>query len=92
VTPEQILRELLAVIHRDGGYYTAEHGINTSSEDAMSKVLPLMQCQEDTERQIVAWLRKYRVMYRVASEWPQRSAADAIERGEHRDGHDEAKM
>lgn len=33
--PEQMLQNLLAVIHRDGGHYTAQHGLSKSYEDAI---------------------------------------------------------
>ena len=33
-----LLINLLAVIHRDGGHYTAKHGINKSVADAMTIV------------------------------------------------------
>lgn len=36
-TPEEMLRELLSVIHRDGGHYTGQHGLATSVADAMEK-------------------------------------------------------
>lgn len=35
------LGELLAVIHRDGGHYQAEHGAAKAAEDAMSKLSSL---------------------------------------------------
>jgi predicted Zn-dependent protease len=34
-----LLRELLAVIHRDGGHYVAEHGIEKAADDAQTKVI-----------------------------------------------------
>lgn len=36
------LMDLLAVIHRDGGQYTAQHGLQKSWEDAMKKVSDLV--------------------------------------------------
>ncbi len=33
--PEYLLRNLLAVIHRDGGHYAAEHGLTKATEDAI---------------------------------------------------------
>lgn len=33
--PEQMLLNLLAVTHRDGGHYTAQHGLSKSYGDAM---------------------------------------------------------
>ena len=38
VDSEEMLGNLLAVIHRDGGHYTAEHGMEKSYEDAEKKV------------------------------------------------------
>lgn len=39
VSPEHILRNLLAVIHRDGGHYATEHGLEKAGEDAEALVL-----------------------------------------------------
>jgi hypothetical protein len=39
VSPEHILRNLLAVIHRDGGHYAAKHGLEKAGEDAQALVL-----------------------------------------------------
>ena len=36
------LQELLAVIHRDGGHYTADHGIKKASKDAYKILYKLM--------------------------------------------------
>jgi hypothetical protein len=33
--PSRMLNELLAVIHRDGGHYIAEHGLQKAFDDAM---------------------------------------------------------
>lgn len=41
-----MLRELLAVIHRDGGHYTEEHGIAKSCADAMTKVSELIHKEQ----------------------------------------------
>ena len=44
VTPsEELLLSLLAVIHRDGGQYTAEHGLQRSVGTAMAEVLKWIQ-------------------------------------------------
>ena len=32
---EYNLRNLLAIIHRDGGHYTSEHGLEKATEDAI---------------------------------------------------------
>lgn len=34
-SPESMLLDLLAIIHRDGGHYTGEHGLEKSWEDAI---------------------------------------------------------
>uniref|UniRef100_A0A6M3K0Y8 Uncharacterized protein n=1 Tax=viral metagenome TaxID=1070528 RepID=A0A6M3K0Y8_9ZZZZ len=34
----QMLENLLAIIHRDGGHYTSEHGLEKSVKDAQKKV------------------------------------------------------
>lgn len=39
----QSVLDLLAVLHRDGGHYTAEHGVEKSAADAMAEVLRLKQ-------------------------------------------------
>jgi len=39
---EDCLLNLLAVIHRDGGHYTAEHGVQKSAEDAEKIVFGLL--------------------------------------------------
>ena len=33
---ESLLRNLLAIIHRDGGHYTERHGLVKSFQDAMA--------------------------------------------------------
>jgi hypothetical protein len=38
-TPEDMLRNLLAVIHGDGGHYTNEYGLGKSSSDAEARVV-----------------------------------------------------
>lgn len=35
---EQLLRNLLATIHRDGGQYTEQHGLEKSTQDAIQRV------------------------------------------------------
>ena len=37
-TPEEILRELLATIHRDGGHHTEKVGLEQSALDAEIKI------------------------------------------------------
>ena len=38
---ERLLRDLLAVIHRDGGHYTHDNGLEKSTKDAMEIVVQL---------------------------------------------------
>ncbi len=40
-TEERYLRDLLAVIHRDGGHHTTEVGLEQSTEDARVEVSSL---------------------------------------------------
>jgi hypothetical protein len=40
--PLPLLLNLLARIHRDGGHYTAEHGLDKSTEDAEKIVVGMM--------------------------------------------------
>lgn len=49
----QYLLDLLAVIHRDGGQYTAEHGVDKSCADAEKIVAYAIQKQALTDEQIV---------------------------------------
>jgi hypothetical protein len=42
-TPEDLLRNLLAVIHRDGGHYAAEHGLVQATRDALTRYYVLVQ-------------------------------------------------
>ena len=35
--------DLMCVIHRDGGHYMAEHGEKKAYDDAIEKILPLIQ-------------------------------------------------
>lgn len=46
---EKLLLNLLAVIHRDGGHYVAEHGLEKAYVDAAAKVAPLVQAQPVAE-------------------------------------------
>jgi len=54
------LKNLLAIIHRDGGHYVAEHGLEKATEDAINKVANLIH-----ERQvdIVLLKRAYSLGY-----------------------------
>jgi hypothetical protein len=49
------LRNLLAVIHRDGGHYVAEFGIEQASADAEILVVGLRARAEQAERERDAW-------------------------------------
>lgn len=53
-TPEDAvmtIKDLLAVIHRDGGQYTATHGLKKSYEAAVNKILNAFDAaiEEDKE-------------------------------------------
>lgn len=50
-TPQDCLLNLLAVIHRDGGHYAAEHGIAKASKDAEAIVVKLLAASEPTEEE-----------------------------------------
>lgn len=41
-TERQILLNLLARIHRDGGHYTETHGLEKSAQDAEEKIVDLI--------------------------------------------------
>lgn len=41
LSPEDLLEELLAIIHRDGGHYADEHGLAKAVADAEVIVLEL---------------------------------------------------
>lgn len=41
VEPERLLRDLLALIHRDGGQHSADVGLYQSAQDARSKIHPV---------------------------------------------------
>jgi hypothetical protein len=48
--PDHMLRELLAVIHRDGGHYTADVGLEQSFADAVMIVTSTRMALEEMER------------------------------------------
>ena len=37
MTPEDYARDLLAIVHGDGGHYLTEHGWRAATDDAMAK-------------------------------------------------------
>lgn len=41
--------ELMAIIHRDGGHYLAEHGTEKSAKDAIARYYDLLSKVEDHE-------------------------------------------
>jgi hypothetical protein len=51
---EHTLKELLAVIHRDGGHYTAEHGIEKSAKDATQLSCQRLDAEAELARLRVA--------------------------------------
>jgi len=44
---EHHLFNILAVYHRDGGHYTAEHGVQKSVEDMITKYYKLLATEEE---------------------------------------------
>jgi len=49
---KRLLLDLLAVIHRDGGHYVAEHGIDQATEDATEIVVNLMHEKENRDAKV----------------------------------------
>ena len=47
---EHHLKELLAIIHRDGGHYTEKHGIEKSVKDAITIIYRNMEKAEFVDR------------------------------------------
>ncbi len=47
---KQLLLNLLAVIHRDGGHYTDDHGPEKSTKDAIKIVVKLIHKETDNDR------------------------------------------
>ena len=39
ISYEELLLNLLATIHRDGGHYVSDHGVEKATKDAMKKVV-----------------------------------------------------
>lgn len=54
-----LLRNLLAVIHGDGGHYVAEHGIDKATEDAETKVAAALQRQQADADRVDAFVRAF---------------------------------
>lgn len=48
---EKALGNLLAVIHRDGGHYLAEHGLEKAVEDAMAKWAEMRKALDELRHQ-----------------------------------------
>ena len=44
------LRNILAIIHRDGGHYVAEHGLEKATEDAINKVANLIHERQTVDK------------------------------------------
>lgn len=47
---EQLLRDLLAVIHQDAGYYTKAVGLEQSCRDAVREIADLRAANEELEK------------------------------------------
>jgi hypothetical protein len=48
---EQKLRDLLAIIHKDGGHYTEQHGIKKSFDDAKNEYYRLRVIEQTADPQ-----------------------------------------
>lgn len=74
---DDCLRNLLALIHRDGGHYAAEHGIAKASKDAEAIVVKLLAgetlqpASEPTEEEERKEFDKW-----VLSEWSERESIE----------------
>jgi hypothetical protein len=55
--PKSHLLELLAIIHRDGGHYTSQHGIEKSRIDAIEIIYKLRSDFDDIKRERAALLK-----------------------------------
>jgi len=49
LTDEQMLGNLLARIHRDGGHYQGTHGVKKACEDAEAKVVGWLSMEHEIE-------------------------------------------
>lgn len=82
---ETLLRELLAVIHRDGGQYAETQGVAKATADAVERVLrerSLVRAYRDAERDVAEALWRPDVGHEsyanaVAAENEAREALDA---------------
>ena len=50
MTPEEKLLDLLTILHRDGGHYTAKYGIDKSIKDAKIKYLNAVHQEKEKVR------------------------------------------
>lgn len=50
-SPNHLLKELLATIHRDGGHYAQEHGLDKATKDAIDLIL-----NERKEADEIKWM------------------------------------
>lgn len=84
---ERLLRDLLAVIHRDGGHHAAEHGLRESVEAARAVVLAdrdrdalvPRQVLIDRARGMLAGVRERPLMYGGSWEGVEHFILDAVD-------------
>ena len=57
------MRELLAVMHRDGGHYTDEHGVKKSTEVAIAEYYAMREVVEYA-RKLSKWIEVQRIAWR----------------------------
>lgn len=90
--PQQSVLDLLALIHRDGGHYTGEHGIEKSIQDAFDKIaelrtqqaVPTSSCVEHGET-IFAVSRGMHSYFTKDAEHARQAAFDGAQVREIRD-------
>ena len=63
LTPEDMLEELLAVIHRDGGHYVTEHGVAKACVDGEARVLAAYHAQDTVRESFIAEVAAMREHY-----------------------------
>lgn len=84
---ERLLRDLLAVIHRDGGHHAAEHGLAASVEAARAVVLAdrdrdalvPRQALIDRAKEMLAGVRERPLMYGGSWEGVEHFILDAVD-------------
>ncbi len=67
-------RDLLAIIHRDGGHHCEMVGFETAAKDAARVVIEMRSALEQAEAELAAArvdAERYRELRRLATQWPQ---------------------